>query len=260
MLEDDLSSYYLVKMSIMQKFFNKNRNIVDSFFNYLPQGPPLWFKEYEDVVIKYMQNLTRPVILDVGGGSGCYFSSHKPPGGRIICLDISPEQLARNQDADELVLADATCGIPLPDAYVDLVVSRAVMEHMSSPSAFLDHCHRVLKPGGYGIHVFPCKFAPFALINGMLPTALARKTLFFFQKDFQKKGGFPAYYHKCYHTGMKRLLHERGFRILEMRHYHSQSVYFNFFVPFFLLSALYEIVTLPFKNLSAFLLIVAQKI
>jgi len=175
-------------------------------------------------------------------------------------LDISPEQLGRNQDADELVLADATQGIPLPDACVDLVMSRAVMEHLSSPLAFLHHCHRVLKPGGYGIHVFPCKFAPFAMINGLLPTALARKVLFFFQKDFQDKGGFPAYYHQCYYTGMKRLLHESGFRILEMRHYHFQSVYFDFFLPFFLLSAIYEIVTLPIKNLAAFLLIVVQRI
>jgi SAM-dependent methyltransferase len=245
---------------LLQAFFQRNRAIAANLSKYLPQGPCLAFTEYEEVVIKYMHDLERPVILDVGGGSECYFSPYKSPGSRLICLDISPEQLARNRDADDLVLADATQGIPLADACVDLVISRAVLEHLRSPLAFLYDSHRVLKPGGFGIHVFPCKFAPFAMINGLLPTTWARKLLFFFQKDYQDKGGFPAYYYNCYHTGIKRLLNESGFCILEMRHYHSQSVYFDFFLPLFLLSALYEIVTLPIKNLAAFLLIVVQKI
>lgn len=246
-------------MKTLQVFFQANRVVSNHLLHYLPQGPTIAFRQYEQVVVKYMHSLAQPVILDIGGGAECYFSSFKPKGSRIICLDISPEQLAQNREADELLLADATREIPLPDASVDLVLSRAVMEHLESPQAFLRHSWRVLKPGGYGIHVFPCKFAPFALINGLLPPGLSRKVLFYFQPDFREKGGFPAYYRKCYYTGIKRLLTETGFEIRELRHFHSQSVYFDFFLPLFLLSSLYEILTLPFKNLASFLLVVAQK-
>lgn len=244
----------------LQGIFQTNRAIARNFIKYLPQASIHPFKAYEKVVIQYMFSFKRPVILDIGGGAECFFSKYKPPGSRIICLDISPEQLALNRDADELLVADATQEIPLPDASVDLVVSRAVMEHLDSPQAFLQHSYRVLKPGGYGIHVFPCKFAPFAMINSLLPSALSRKILFYFQPDFREKGGFPAYYRHCYYSGIKRLLHESGFQIKEIRDYHSQSVYFDFFLPFFLLSALYEIFTLPIKNLASFLLVVARKV
>jgi ubiquinone/menaquinone biosynthesis C-methylase UbiE len=226
---------------------------------YLPLGGASAFQVYEDTVISYMTRIFAPVILDVGGGTECCFSAFKPPGGRILCLDVSQQQLANNRDADELVLADATKEIPLPDASVDLIVSRAVIEHMESPQDFFRHSYRVLKPGGCCIHVFPCKLALFAIINRLLPQTLSRKILFYFKPDSREKGGFPAYYHKCYYTKIRKILMETGFHVKEIRHYYNQSVYFEFFFPFFLLSALYEIITLPIKNLTPFLLVVVQK-
>lgn len=226
---------------------------------YLPLGGASAFQAYDDTVISYITRIPAPVILDVGGGAECCFNAFKPPGGRILCLDVSPQQLANNRDADELLLADATKEIPLPDASVDLIVSRAVLEHMESPQDFFRHSFRVLKPGSYCIHVFPCKMALFAIINRLLPQTLSRKILFYFKPDSRGKGGFPAYYHKCYYTGIKRVLMETGFDLKEIRHYYNQSVYFEFFLPFFLLCALYEILTLPIKNLTPFLLVVARK-
>lgn len=248
-------------MSYLHRFFRANQDLVKNLVKYLPQGDhTLPFKEYKDVVVSYMCSLEQPVILDIGGGAKCPFSPYKPPGGRIIVLDISPEQLAKNRDADELILADATREIPLPDASVDLVISQAVMEHLKFPKTFLYNSYRVLKPGGYGIHIFPSKFALFALINGLLPAALSRRVLFFFQTDWSQEAyGFPAYYRDCYYTGIKRLLHESGFKIKEIRCFHFQSHYFNFFLPLFMLSALYEIITFPIKNLASYLLVIAQK-
>jgi ubiquinone/menaquinone biosynthesis C-methylase UbiE len=242
-----------------QRFFDANRQITRNLLLYLPQGPSLAFVKFKEVVQQYLSQKKDQIILDVGGGRECSFSASKPADARLICLDISLEQLENNMDADVRLLADATEAIPLPDASVDLVVSRAVMEHLESPKAFLQHSFRVLKPGGYAIHVFPCKFAPFAMINGFLPPALSRKILFKFQPGMKGKGGFPAYYRKCYYTGIKKIFTEAGFIITDMQLFHSQSIYFDFFLPLFLLVALYEILTLPFKNLASFILVIAQK-
>jgi SAM-dependent methyltransferase len=243
----------------MQAFFKSQRAIASRLINYLPQGPIIFFRKYDEVVIDYLAKLKPAVILDVGGGNEFHFKTFKPTASRLYCLDISQEQLDNNQDADVRLLADATKEIPLPDDSVDLVLSRAVMEHLDSPQAFLQHSFRVLKPGGYAIHVFPCKFAPFAMINGLLPPALSRKILFKFQPDMQGKGGFPAYYRKCYYTGIEKIFSETGFVIKDIQLFHSQSVYFDFFLPLFLLVALYEIMTMPVKNLASFILVVAQK-
>ena len=246
-------------MSKLQKFFQNNRATAHKLLKYLPQGPTLAFVDYEKIVLRYLNNKKDQVILDVGGGSECSFSASKPVEAHLICLDISQEQLDQNLDADVCLLADATKEIPLPDNYVDLVISRAVMEHLESPQAFIQHSYRVMKPGGYAIHVFPCKFAPFAIINGLLPPSLSRKILFKFQPDMQGKGGFPAYYRECYYNGIKKIFLEAGFILKEIHFFHSQAVYFDFFLPLFLLVAFYEILTLNLKNLAAFILVVAQK-
>ena len=38
--------------------------------------------------------------------------------------------------------------IPLSDACAELVLSDNVIDHVESPSAYLEECHRILKPGG----------------------------------------------------------------------------------------------------------------
>jgi len=245
--------------SMLQRFFQANRALSRRFMRFFPFSQVLPFHEYEEVVVSFMNRLPKPVILDVGAGTGSLFSPDKPPGGRVICLDISREQLAQNRDADELLLADAGQEIPLPDASVDLVVSRAVIEHIKSPQDFFRHSHRVLKPGGYAIHVLPCKLAWFAIINRLLPQSLGRKILFYLKPSSRGEGGFPAFYHKCYYSGIRKILGETGFILKEARFYHLQHLYFDFFFPLFLLSAFYETLTLPIKNLCSIMLFVAQK-
>jgi ubiquinone/menaquinone biosynthesis C-methylase UbiE len=246
-------------MSIIRAFFQANRVISERLIDYLPQGPNKALEKYEEVVVHYLQQEKHPIILDVGGGISCSFGASKPRDSRLICLDISEEQLSKNKDADELILADANREIPLRGNSVDFVVSRAVIEHLASPQAFIEHSFRVLKPGGFGIHVLPCKFAPFAIINSLLSATLSRQVLYFFRPECRGYGGFTAYYRHCYYTGMKNIFQNCGFIIKEICLSHSQSLYFTFFLPLFLLISLYEIASLPFKNLASFILIVVQK-
>ncbi len=47
------------------------------------------------------------------------------------------------------------------------------MEHLHDNAAFSRKFARALRPGGVMVHTFPCKFAPFALIDQLLPNRRA---------------------------------------------------------------------------------------
>jgi ubiquinone/menaquinone biosynthesis C-methylase UbiE len=203
------------------------------------------------------------VVVDVGGGKACPFAHFRKEGSRtrIVAVDCSEEELRENEDVDEKVVADVTRGLPFPDASVDMVVSRSVLEHLRDVRSFVAEARRVLKEGGYFIHLFPCRFAPFAVINRALPHAVSRKILYSLVPETKGIGGFPAVYRDCYHSAMRRVLEDGGFEIEEMITSYYQSPYFSFFLPLYLLSAAYEALVraLGAKNLCAYLLVVAKK-
>jgi SAM-dependent methyltransferase len=246
-------------MAILQRFFQANKDLVQDLKQYLPQAAHQPFRDYENLVHDCLSKLDKPTILDIGGGKEWVLGSQRPAGCKVICLDLSIEQLRQNSCVDELILADADQELPLAPSSIDMVISRTLIEHLKSPEAFFAHLYRVLKPGGYGIHLFPCKFAPVALINLMCSKSFSQKVLFYFRPEAKGKGGFPAYYRHCYHNKIKKLLKLQGYEVTQLKHYHNQFVYFEFLFPLFLIYALYEMCTMPIKNLASFLLIVTQK-
>lgn len=249
---------------IIKKIFNINRNLCSRLAFFFPQAQEKsLFDLYEEIVSKYMNEKQNQIIVDIGGGKTCYFAKYRDPFKRnkIIGIDISKEELSYNNDVDEKIVADATKKLPFIDEAVDIVASKCVIEHLKNTEDFISESCRILKRGGYSIHLIPAKFAPFAFINQMLPQKISAKLLFFFRPDTRGVCGFPAYYNKCYWSAINSLFKKNGFEIAESHFGYYQSTYFNFFVPLFLASASYEIIvrSLGIKNLCAYILIVAKK-
>ena len=204
------------------------------------------------------------IVIDIGGGKSCPFAKHANAEARttIVALDISAEELRSNADVTLKVVGDLTGRMPMGNETADLIVSRSVLEHLEDLDSFMRECLRVLKKGGYTIHLWPSKYAPFAVLNQVLPNFISKRLLRFFHPGFAGICGFPAFYHQCFYSAMKDVLQKNSFRIVGMELDFEQSSYFNFFVPIFLLTALYEalIRRLGIKNMCAFVLVVAQKI
>lgn len=175
----------------------------------------------------------------------------------MIALDIAPEELALNQDAHERVVGDA-CR-PLPRA--DVIASCCVIEHLQDVEAFVANSFRALPPGGTLVSMFPNKYAPFSVINRLLPHDLSRKILFLFKPQNRGFGGFRAYYQHCSPSQFRSLLQRHGFSVEEEVFGFYQSPYYEAIFPAFALSALYELLVLKLglNELCAHYVVVAKK-
>ncbi|MGI8631532.1 MAG: class I SAM-dependent methyltransferase [Solirubrobacterales bacterium] len=203
------------------------------------------------------------VVVDVGGGKRCDFAGLRAPGRdiRIVAVDIAPEQLEHNDDVDEKRVADVTKGLPFGDEEADVIASRSVLEHLRDIEAFVMEANRVLKPGGYFIHLLPSKFSPVSIANQLLPNAAAKAILHFAIPGSRGKLGFPAFYDRCYPSAMERVLVGNGLEVEAMHLGFHQRDYFDFAFPLFAVNSLYELIvfSLGLRDLCAVMLIVARK-
>ena len=78
-------------------------------------------------------------------------------------------ELAANGDVAETPAADVAAALPLPDASADLILSRALLEHVHGVPAAIGHMARVLQPGGVALHLVPCRYSLFGMAARLLP-------------------------------------------------------------------------------------------
>jgi 2-polyprenyl-6-hydroxyphenyl methylase/3-demethylubiquinone-9 3-methyltransferase len=230
---------------------------------HLPHAKPRVGSLYAETVARYLASEGDQLVVDVGGGRKNHYAGYKRSGAntRIIAVDISEEALRKNCDVDDKILADAASSLPFDDAQVDLITSRFLLEHLRTIDGFLRESARALQAGGYSIHVFPSRYAPFALINRALPDKLARRLLHSVRPNTKAGSGFPAYYDRCYYSAVEKLLQENGLEVIEARFSYYQSQYFKGFLPLYLASVSYELLlrAVGAKNLCPYAVIVARK-
>lgn len=97
-------------------------------------------------------------VLDLGSGGGLdvLLSARRvAPGGRAFGLDMTDDMLTlarRNQAETGVENATFLKGhieaVPLPDAFVDVVISNCVINLSPDKDRVLREAHRVLRPGG----------------------------------------------------------------------------------------------------------------
>lgn len=202
-------------------------------------------------------------LLDVGGGRSCLYVPYLKPGTdvEIVALDIDHAELAANEHTRLLAVADATIALPIGSDSIDVIVTSSVVEHLKAVDPFAAEAWRVLKPGGTILNVHPCRFSPFSFINRILPERVARGLLYYFFPQWRDACGFKAYYDRCWYSAMRRTFEDNGFTIVEMKCRYYQSIYYKFFVPFYLLMLAYDglIAALGIRNLCCQILLIAQK-
>ncbi len=113
-------------------------------------------------------------ILDLGCGEGATVRALRSAGYDASGCDTV---LRDTSEAEEMIASGYVKQIPatpyrLPfdDAEFDLVLSDEVLEHVQNYEDFVAESHRVQKPGGMALHIFPGRWTP---LEGHLYVPLA---------------------------------------------------------------------------------------
>lgn len=228
----------------------------------LPGDTPFW-QRFEREAAQALTELPRDsCAVDLGGGRRCVYAAALPDrtAVRLVAVDIDPEELARNTDVDETAVAEAG-DLPFPDASVDLVLSRTVLEHVPDVAGAAREMARVTRPGGTSLHFMPGRNAPFALPARLLPFGPLVRLLHVVSPETRGQVEFDVHYDRCDPDGMRRAFREAGFRRVEVATCWAAPGYFEPFVPAYLLASAYEAVvrTLSVERLASYMIVRAER-
>ena len=238
---------------------------VDASFRTTPHA--LWqtrgFAVYDWVARALLGDPKVKTVLDVGAGRTWFFgdADKRERGLRLIGVDIDPAELALNPSLDEAHAFDVCESVGAADGSVDLILCRAVVEHLHDTEAFLRNAFKALKPGGKLALVFANSWAPPVIINRMLPAAVSKRVLYALVPNSQGYQGFKAYYDKCTYSSFRKALLATGFEIDYAYNSYYSSSYFQFFLPIHVISIVldYLRMVISIRDLSSMNLFVVKK-
>lgn len=168
-------------------------------------------------------------VADLGAGAHPVLSPAEVErlGLEYTIFDISARELEKAAPAYTKVVADVDGQTFTDGNSYDLVVSRWLLEHLSSPPRFHRNVYEMLKPGCSAIHFFPTLYSTPFLINWLLPETVSSRVL---GASFQDRSKFPARYSWCRGPTKRQLrrLEATGFSVDEYVGYYGHPYYGRF--------------------------------
>jgi SAM-dependent methyltransferase len=105
-----------------------------------------------DIVVDQIKKYKDPVVVDIGCGAGIGETEPllwKVRNAATKLIGIEPDtQVKPRMDIMDQVEHTSFEDCSIPENSVDVAFSVMVMEHVSSPQAFMEKIYRTLKPGG----------------------------------------------------------------------------------------------------------------
>ena len=96
-------------------------------------------------------------VLDYGCGSGQVVFAGREAGLEIYGTDVFYEGSETRRPDVPFIREMKDGSIPFPDGFFDLVTNNQVMEHVRDLDAVLGEIHRVVRPGGTVLSIFPSR-------------------------------------------------------------------------------------------------------
>lgn len=219
------------------------------------------YKRYREAGAALLE-LHPECVLDVGAGREWPFSpTLKGPRMKLIGFDIDVVEMADNALLDERLCGDACKSLGVEDESVDLIMGRAVIEHLHDNAAFLMSASRALREDGRLIVTFANKHASFSVLNRMLPRRISQWLLTHLLPGSLGVLGFEAFYDRASFDEFKQSLTTAGFEVEEEYASYFSSGYYKFFFPLFVVTLAFDYLLYALGNprLASYLMFIARK-
>lgn len=227
----------------------------------LPTDKTLWQKferEAQDAIRALPDGAT---VVDLGGGRRCVYHHALRPEVELVTVDIDADEVALNPHADRTLVADVSRELPLPDGSVDLLLSRAVLEHVSDVRTAARHMARVLAPGAQTMHLLPGRYSLFGMAARVLPFKPLLWSLHKVLPATIDQVEFDVFYDQGWPAAIERVFCDAGFRDVSVEVTWAQPGYFEAIYPLFLLHAVYEwtMRRLGLRRMAAYMVVRATR-
>lgn len=188
-----------------------------------------------------IESYIRPefTVLEAGCGRNAeVLAKYRGKAQRLIGVDPVEFTLAEGLEEIELQRGDiGNTGLPADS--VDLVISRALMEHLPKPRPAFAEIQRVLKPGGHYVYLVPNlgdygSLVALATPNGLHPAIVK------FVEGRELNDTFPAYFRCCTKGSIQNFCDSTGLELVKCEYLGQYPAYFQFNSFLFWLATGYE--------------------
>lgn len=138
--------------------------------------------------------------------------------------------------------------LPLPDACVDLVISRSVFEHLTDPESVYLEMSRILRPGGHLIFLTANIWDYGTMVARLVPNRFHAKVVKAVEGR-NEEDTFPTAYRTNSRTDVNRLATGAGFRVGQFDYLGQYPNYLMFSGILFFIGMCYEKITGQFDAL-----------
>lgn len=138
----------------------------------------------------------------------------------------------------ELINSDLS-RIPIPDASVDLIMSRSVFEHLTDPESVYREFARVLKPGGRVVFLTANMWDYGTMVARLVPNRMHAKVVRM-TEGRAEEDTFPVAYKTNTRVAVDRLAAQSGFSVESFEYLSQYPNYLLFNGALFLVGTAYE--------------------
>ncbi|MDX2149907.1 MAG: class I SAM-dependent methyltransferase [Bryobacteraceae bacterium] len=173
------------------------------------------YRLYEAEISKHLT--PESVLLDAGCGRTAptltMFAKRVSRAIGVDLVDFSQEL----EGGGLTLLQNGLESIPLPDATVDVIISRSVMEHLEEPLQVYREFERLLRPGGKVVFITPNRWSYPIVAARMIPNRF-HALLVSFAEGRPREDTFPTYHRSNSFRAIRRLARDARLEVAGLRY------------------------------------------